>query len=129
MHHVERKKSQMSESLDYQNQAVGAAIFDQSGLPGDYFVKSDGSQYIAWVQTVFQVLGMRSLLASSLKLEGFSHTLIRGKAFTALVVKQPKGYLALLFQGANLAMDANLLAWAKQLDSKQLKSNQNFRVV
>jgi hypothetical protein len=117
-------------NLEYQTSMLGAASFDLSGLPKDYFIRVEGSQTIAWVQTIFQVIGVRSLLASSLKLEGFSHSLIRGSQNAALVVRQPNGYMAILYEldYQNLS-NSDLISWAKQLNANQIKRDRSFKVV
>jgi hypothetical protein len=77
----------------YSNSIVGAAIFDLNGLPKEYFTTGEGSN-MSWVQTIFQALGLRSLLMSSLQLEGFHHAVIQGSDCCAVVVKQPARYMA-----------------------------------
>ncbi len=115
---------------EYQAAILSAATFDLSGLPREYFLRVTGTHTIAWVQTIFQVLGVRSLLASSLQLEGFSHTILRGSEYTALVVKQPNGYLAILYEPDYQDLtNSSLTEWARQLNSNQLKKDQNFQVV
>ncbi|MDX1978521.1 MAG: hypothetical protein SFT94_12685 [Pseudanabaenaceae cyanobacterium bins.68] len=109
---------------------LGAATFDLSGLPREYFVPRTGNHQITWVQTIFQVLGIRSLLASSVKLEGFSHAILRGEQYSALVVKQPNGYFAILTAPDAPALgDTAMIAWTKQLNANQFKKNPQFQVV
>jgi hypothetical protein len=116
--------------LEYLGSMIGAATFDLSGLPREYFVRVGGSQTIAWVQNIFQILGVRSLLAASFKLEGFSHSVARGAKNAALIVKQPNGYLAILYQPDYINLTRpNLTAWAKQFNASQLKRDKNFQVV
>jgi hypothetical protein len=114
----------------YQSDILSAATFDLSGLPRDYFIRITGTHTIAWVQTIFQVLGVRSLLSSSLKLEGFSHAILKGSEYMALVVKQPNGYLAILYE-LNYSELANpsLTDWAKQLNPNQLKKDKRFQLI
>ncbi|MBD2019954.1 hypothetical protein H6F43_07100, partial [Leptolyngbya sp. FACHB-36] len=82
-------------SMSYPDRVVGAAVFDLNGLPKEYFTTSD-STGMGWVQTIFQALGLRSLLMSSLQLEGFHHATIHGEEYSAIVVKQRAHYTALL---------------------------------
>ncbi|HSM80471.1 MAG TPA: hypothetical protein VLS96_02240 [Nodosilinea sp.] len=74
---------------------IGVAIFDFSGLPREYFVTAD-HESTSWVQLVFQALGLKSLLMSSLKLEGFSHISIELDGQTAMVVRTKDEFVALL---------------------------------
>ena len=74
---------------------IGVAIFDFSGLPREYFITAD-NESTSWVQLVFQSLGLKSLLMSSLKLEGFSHICIELDQQTAFVVRTKEEYVALL---------------------------------
>jgi hypothetical protein len=114
----------------YQSAILSAATFDLSGLPRDYFIRVTGNHTIAWVQTIFQVLGVRSLLGSSLRLEGFSHSVLKGSEYTALVVKQPNGYLAILYDpDYPMLTDPSLTAWAKQLNPTQLKKDKKFQAI
>ncbi|MBF2025976.1 MAG: hypothetical protein IGS48_04305, partial [Oscillatoriales cyanobacterium C42_A2020_001] len=69
--------------MSYMNDVIGAAIFDLNGLPKEYFTTSDNSN-MGWVQTIFQALGLRSLLISSLQLEGFHYATIQGLEHCAI---------------------------------------------
>lgn len=73
----------------------GVALFDMNGLPKAYFV-TDAHRTTQWVQMVFQALGLRSLLVSYFKLEGFHHIAICLKGRTAIVVRRRHDYVALL---------------------------------
>jgi hypothetical protein len=113
----------------YEIFTLGAATFDLSGLPKEYFTLAEGDNNISWVQTIFQALGLRSLLSSSLKLENFYYAIIRDKSFTALIVKQPSCYLALLVDLGGEAIGNNFINWARSLDPNDLKKNPRFRVL
>jgi hypothetical protein len=76
---------------------LGIAIFDANGLPRDYFVTEENPG-TGWVQIVFQSLGLKSLLSSSLGLEGFQHITIRLESTTAIVVRRRQDYMALQFK-------------------------------
>lgn len=109
---------------------LGVAIFDHSGLPREYFVtKAEPST--VWVQIVFQALGLRSLLASSLKLEGFQQITIRLEETTAIVVRRRQDYIALQFQGklnfANKRDWERLINLISNLDPTKLKDHPHFR--
>ena len=112
------------ETGQYAEQLVGAAVFDLSGLPETYFV-STGSSDISWVQTVFQVLGLQSLLLGSFKLDDFQHMVIRGQNNCVLIVKQSDRYTALLLQGQSNLSPA-LIEWAQKFDPALLKSDPRF---
>jgi predicted regulator of Ras-like GTPase activity (Roadblock/LC7/MglB family) len=108
----------------YAEQLVGAAVFDLSGLPETYFV-SIGSSDISWVQTVFQVLGLQSLLLGSFKLDDFQHMVIRGQNNCVLLVKQSDRYMALLLQSQPHLSPA-LIEWAQKFDPTLLKRDLRF---
>ena len=76
---------------------LGVAIFDLSGLPREYFVTQDNDS-TNWVQLVFQALGLKSLLLSSLKVEGFLYISIDYGNRTAIVVRTKEDYIALLIK-------------------------------
>ncbi len=113
----------------YEHYALGAATFDPSGLPKEYFTLRDGSKNIGWVQTIFQALGLRSLLISSLKLEGFQYATIHGRECTAVIVKQQTCYLALLVEPDSPWLDEDFILWARSFDADRLKKNPRFQVV
>lgn len=115
--------------LSYESHTLGAATFDLSGLPKEYFTLADGNKNISWVQTIFQALGLRSLLSSSLKLEAFHHAVIRGQGYTAVVVKQPSCYLALLLEANTDVLNEQFVIWVRQFDANNLKKNPRFRVL
>jgi hypothetical protein len=116
------------EHAAYSNSIVGAAIFDLNGLPKEYFTTSEGSN-MSWVQTIFQALGLRSLLMSSLQLEGFHHAVIQGPDCCAVVVKQPARYMALLIQQAEPEMMTEAFVhWVQRFEPSILKTHPRFRV-
>lgn len=112
----------------YANSIVGAAIFDLNGLPKEYFMTGE-SNNMGWVQTIFQALGLRSLLISSLQLEGFHHAVIHGAGCCAVVVKQPARYLALLVrQTEPTAITDTFIQWVQAFEPSALKANSKFHV-
>ncbi|CAN1213052.1 Aminomethyltransferase folate-binding domain-containing protein [Tumidithrix helvetica PCC 7403] len=113
----------------FENYVLGAATFDLSGLPKEYFSLVGGSKSIIWVQPIFQAIGLKSLLATSLSLDTFNHVVIRGKDYTALVVRQNSCYLAILLEPTNDAIDEKLIDWARHLDTSHLKRNPRFQVI
>lgn len=107
---------------------IGAAIFDLSGLPREYFTTAENSD-INWVQTIFQALGLQSLLSASLQLEGFSHATIHGKGYCAIVLKQKNSYTALLLNQTNIHQPTGatpIMTWLQTLEPSTLKANPRF---
>jgi hypothetical protein len=66
------------EETKFEAYTLGAATFDLSGLPKEYYTLVDGSKSIIWVQPIFQALGLKSLLAASLPVENFTYAVIYG---------------------------------------------------
>lgn len=115
--------------VSYSNYIVGAAIFDLSGLPKEYFTTGDSSD-MSWVQSIFQALGLQSLLSSSLQLEGFRHAVIRGSDYHAVVVRQRVRYLALLLQGDELGkIPEGFLTWSFDFEPSVLRTHPRFSAV
>lgn len=110
---------------------LGVALFDLSGLPRDYFVTEENST-THWVQIVFQALGLRSLLSSSLELEDFHQVTIKLEATTAIVVRRQQDYIALQFKGQmmtrNQMDEKQFIAFIEALDLDQLRQHPHFRV-
>lgn len=114
-------------NLTYVNLVIGAATFDLNGLPKEYFVTSK-SVNGNWTQASFQALGLQSLLASSLQLEGFCHAIIHGEDRQVLVVRQPSNYLAVLLQ-ADAVVSSDFIRWAQNFELALLKSESRFTQV
>lgn len=115
-------------NTDLADCVIGAAIFDLNGLPREYFVTSDNNN-ISWVQTIFQALGLQSLLMSSLKLEGFHHAVIRGQDCNAVIVKQRNCYTALLLRTTDdTPVNKNLVNWVQDFEIETLRNHPRFRV-
>lgn len=109
--------------------AAGAAVFDLSGLPKEYFTTSENAD-ISWVQTVFQSLGLQSLLASSLRLEGFRYALSSGKEYCAVAVRQKSRFVALLAkQDGSCSISDSLIQELQNLDPDVLRNNTRFHQV
>ncbi|MGK7900490.1 MAG: hypothetical protein AB4352_03570 [Hormoscilla sp.] len=112
----------------YMDMILGAAIFDLNGLPREYLITNEVKN-MSWVQTIFQALGLRSLLMSSLRLEGFHHVTIYSKDHCALVVKQKTQYTALLInQTQSTPVSKAFIEWAQNFQPEQLKLNPLFHV-
>jgi hypothetical protein len=113
-------------AISYPDSVVGAAIFDLNGLPKEYFTTGESTN-INWVQTIFQALGLRSLLMSSLQLEGFRHAVIHGSGYCAIVVKQKAHYIALLICQTELkTITDSFIQWVQDFEPAELKANPRF---
>jgi predicted regulator of Ras-like GTPase activity (Roadblock/LC7/MglB family) len=117
--------SETDRPVPYSDLIVGAAIFDLSGLPKEYFASTDSND-VSWVQTVFQALGLQSLLISSLRLEGFRHVIVHGAKYQAVVVKQKNRYIALLVSQTKASISAPFIQWAQDFEPDKLKANPRF---
>jgi hypothetical protein len=108
---------------------LGVAIFDFSGLPREYFVTAD-NESTSWVQLVFQALGLKSLLMSSLKLEGFSHIAIELEGQTAMVVRTKDKYVALLLRHpltfTTVQESDRFSHWVRQFERQLLREHDRF---
>jgi len=112
----------------YLGSVVGAAVFDLSGLPREYLV-TDEVDNVGWVQTVFQALGLRSLLMSSLQLDGFHYASTCADGYRAIVVKQKDQYIALLLKPEHShPVTQDLINWARTFDPDELKLYPQFRL-
>ncbi|NJN86939.1 MAG: hypothetical protein HC881_12395 [Leptolyngbyaceae cyanobacterium SL_7_1] len=108
---------------------LGAAIFDLNGLPKEYFTTAESFD-IGWIQTIFQALGLQSLLLSSLQLEGFSHAVVGGSTYQAIVVRQKQRYTALLLQKDNgTHLDPDFVKWVQDIKPEMLKNDQRFQSI
>ncbi|MGF1458734.1 MAG: hypothetical protein ACFBSG_06880 [Leptolyngbyaceae cyanobacterium] len=110
---------------------LGVAIFDINGLPKEYFITEENPTTI-WVQMVFQALGLRSLLASSLELESFLQITIQSDNETAIVVRRRQDYIALQFKGKialhSSADSERLLALINALNPDKLRDHPHFKL-
>ncbi|GAB4154285.1 MAG: hypothetical protein Fur0046_34210 [Cyanobacteria bacterium J069] len=122
---MEETQSQGSGSSTYADDLIGAAIFDLSGLPKEYFTTHESSD-VSWVQTIFQALGLQSLLMSSLKLDGFRHAVIHGADYQAVVVRQKNRYTALLTQRTPEALSESFIQWSQEFEPTILRSHPRF---
>lgn len=108
---------------------LGVAIFDLNGLPREYFVTPENDS-TSWVQIVFQSLGLKSLLMSSLKLESFQHISIALAQETAIVIRTRNAYIALLAKGkwhfSSAESAENFSQWVRQFEQTTLRHNPRF---
>lgn len=119
--------SSMKSPVSYADYVAGAAVFDLNGLPKEYYT-TPASGDMGWVQTIFQALGLRSLLMSSLQLEGFHHATIYASDYCAVVVKQRAYYIALLVQQQDDLINEAFIQWVQNLELGDLKRNPRFQL-
>jgi hypothetical protein len=118
--------SEKDSSVSYSDFIIGAAVFDLSGLPKEYFTTT-ASNDVSWVQTIFQALGLQSLLLSSLQLEGFRHAFVHGSEYRAIVVRQKTRYTALLFHQADLEETSeSFIRWTQEFEPRTLRVHPRF---
>lgn len=121
---MEETQRQASSS-QYVDDLIGAAIFDLSGLPKEYFTTAESSD-VSWVQTIFQALGLQSLLMSSLKLDGFHHAVIHGADYRAVVVRQKNRYTALLTRQTSEVLSESFVQWSQEFEPTLLRAHPRF---
>jgi hypothetical protein len=109
----------------YIDHILGAAIFDLNGLPKEYFTTAD-EPGLNWVQTIFQALGLRSLLMAFLQLEEFHHAAIQGEEYCAIVVKQKNWYVALLVYQKQEEISEDLVQWVQNFQPEILRTHARF---
>lgn len=114
-------------SVSYSDSVIGAAIFDLSGLPKEYFTTIESND-VSWVQTIFQALGLQSLLISSLRLEGFRHAIVHGSEYRAIVVRQKSRYTALLIRQGTIITDS-FIYWSQDFEPSSLRAHPRFNAV
>ncbi|MGD1907342.1 MAG: hypothetical protein ACFB0C_15340 [Leptolyngbyaceae cyanobacterium] len=123
--------SQNIQFSDLEESLLGVAVFDVNGLPREYFV-TDDNRSTSWVQIVFQALGLRSLLASSLELEGFQHIAVNLTSTTAVVVRRRHDYIGLLVNGKPALTGAPdpspLMQWVEKLKLEDLYEHPRFHI-
>jgi hypothetical protein len=119
--------SQMSfVPTSYIDRVLGAIIFDLNGLPKEYFTSSEKLD-AKWAQTIFQALGLRSLLMASLQLEGFHHFTVQGNESCAVVVKQKSHYTALMLKQSEEEISAHLVEWVQNFQTSILHEDPRFQ--
>lgn len=114
-------------SSPYIDHILGAAIFDLNGLPKEYFTTAEETS-MNWVQTIFQALGLRSLLMAFLQLEGFHHAAVQGEGYCAIVVKQKNLYIALLLRQDNEEISDQLVKWVQTFQPEILRNHPRFYI-
>jgi predicted regulator of Ras-like GTPase activity (Roadblock/LC7/MglB family) len=123
------KSSPLASQEGILNSILGVAIFDLNSLPKEYYI-TDENDNTNWVQLVFQALGLKSLLMSSLKLDGFLHISIGFSQQTAIVVRAKNDYIALLMREPILFKDVEqadkFSLWVRNFEQKLLRQNSRF---
>jgi predicted regulator of Ras-like GTPase activity (Roadblock/LC7/MglB family) len=120
--------SNRDQNVTASNDVIGAAIFDLNGLPKEYFTTRESAD-VSWVQTIFQALGLQSLLLSSLQLEGFRYIVVQGREYRAIVTKQKSRYTAILVRRTTEAVAETLVKWAQDFEPASLRADPRFNVV
>lgn len=111
--------------MSYFDRVLGAAIFDLSGLPKDYYISVESAD-ISWVQTIFQSLGLQGLLTASFQVDGFRHAVIQGAQCHAVIVRQSNCYVAILMRQNDALTSEDLAQWASSFDPTTLGSDPRF---
>jgi hypothetical protein len=110
----------------YYDCVVGAVVFDWNGLPQEYFVIPE-SELLPWEQTVFQMLGLRWLLMSYLRLGGFYHARVSCQEYTAFVIRQREHYMAVLLERSDdRENDPTFMEWLRAFEVSYLRSDPRF---
>lgn len=112
---------------DYQAHITGAVLFDNNGLPQEYFTTSQNSLE-NWEQLIFQLLGLRWLLMSSLNFDSFGFARASSGGHTALLLRQRETYLALLTENLQGKIyDLEFRQWLPTFELAQLRSDGRFQ--
>ncbi len=116
-----------SESYNYQAHITGAVLFDSNGLPQEYFTTSQNSLE-NWEQLVFQLLGLRWLLMSSLNFDSFGFARASSGHHTAVLLRQRETYLALLTENLQEKVyDLEYRQWLFSFKLSDLRSDERFQ--
>ena len=119
------------EPVNYYDAVVSAVVFDWNGMPQEYFMVPswEESSTLAWEKAVFQVLGLRWLLMSSLNLEGFQHSKLKGDAYTIHIIRQQEHHMALLLESCELRdRQPDFLEWLCGFDLSYLRNDPRFQI-
>ncbi|MEL6249160.1 MAG: hypothetical protein AAFY78_09115 [Cyanobacteria bacterium J06648_16] len=112
------------------NAITGIAIFDVNGLPQEYFITPENRD-TAWVQLVFQSLGLQSLTAEALQLGQLQHTVVQTRDGDAVIIPHNDRFLALFVKRGRPQtlpfVDPAWIEWACQFEKNELRSHPHFR--
>jgi hypothetical protein len=109
---------------------LGIAVFDANGLPKEYFI-TPGHRDTAWVQLVFQSLGLQTLMTHTLGLTGFNYTIVQTRVGNAIVIHTSEQHLALLVKRTypqnQMAVDDAWIQWVCDFEANTLRQHPHFR--
>ncbi len=112
---------------NYQAHVTGAVLFDNNGLPQEYFTTAQISLE-NWEQLIFQLLGLRWLLMSSLNFERFGFARASSGHHTAVLLRQRESYLALLTENLqDKIYDLEYRQWLSAFELTELRRDQRFQ--
>ncbi len=110
----------MLTTVDNPSYSVKAlATFDGDGL----FQRQESSQSLppqeinAWIQGIFQSLGLRLLISTSFQLGGFQTVVIKSNLGTTVVVRCRSSYRAVLFDHQVNAPEEQLVKWIREREN------------
>lgn len=129
---ISNPQSLQSTTLPTVEQILGLAVFDLSGLPRSYFI-TDQHKDTAWIQLVFQSLGLQQLLAAEMELPTLDHMMIRTKVGNIVVVRSDQGYVALLLKRAlpqeRPHIDNAWVDWICEFEATVVRTHPGFKPV
>lgn len=115
------------EAYNYQGHITGAVLFDSNGLPQEYFTSTQISLE-NWEQLIFQLLGLRWLLMSSLKMDNFGFARASSGNHTAVLLRQRETYLALLTESLDdKVYDLAFRQWLAKFELAELRHDDRFQ--
>jgi len=120
-------------AYDYDlNAIIGIAIFGVDGLPKEYFITPENRD-TAWVQLVFQALGLQALTAEALGTQVLKHTIVQTRDGDAVIVRAADHFLALFVKRSRPQaiprVDADWIDWVCAFEEKELRSHPHFRAI
>jgi hypothetical protein len=111
---------------------LGVALFDNDGLPQEYFITSTHRD-TTWIQIVFQSLGLQSLLTASFRFAPLQHAVARTQAGDAVVIHHSQGFLSLLVQRTQVGIPVQVnepwIEWALTFAAEQLRTHPRFKAL
>ncbi|MEO1591828.1 MAG: hypothetical protein AAFU71_11120 [Cyanobacteria bacterium J06632_22] len=118
-------------AYDYDvNVIMGIAVFNLDGLPQEYFITPDNRD-TAWVQMVFQSLGLQALTAEALGAQSLKYTIVQTRDGDAVIIRTVERFLALFVKRSRPQMipsvEPEWIDWVCQFEAKALRSHPHFR--
>jgi len=115
------------EQYSYRAHVTGAVLFDSNGLPREYFTTAQLTLE-NWEQLIFQLLGLRWLLMSSLSFDHFSFARASSGHHTAVLLRQRESYVALLTENLQGKIyDIKFRQWLSTFDLTTLRHDERFQ--